>query len=238
MKFTDEELREAAVQAEKYLLAQLPPEDACGHEFSPEFEERMAVLINDVKHNKIKQRHARLGWQLYTRNSLAAALLCFALAFLTMPEAVIANCQKVIEAVETVFNEYTEYRYTSNASSETEFHPLVLGYLPEGMEEVEDAREETTGMIYSLYTDKENVRTLAIRQYLVTEKLKQAAYKVDSENVQIETILIQNDEIQLLTKKGKFDFYWTHGAYHISGQTNVSREELLSILEKIEFPQE
>lgn len=53
MNFTDAELREAAMQVEAYLLAQLPPEDACGHEFSPEFEKQMTLLLEQVKHGKI-----------------------------------------------------------------------------------------------------------------------------------------------------------------------------------------
>lgn len=230
MKFTDEELREAAVQAEKYLLAQLPPEDACGHEFSPEFEERMAVLINDVKHNKIKQRRARLGWQLYTRNSLAAALLCFALAFLTMPEAVIANCQKVIEAVETVFNEYTDYRYTSNASSETEFHPLVLGYLPEGMEEVE--RESDEESLHVLF-EKDDLY-FSINQVLITSD-DYKVYGVDTENALSKPIFIRGEEISFILKNDKINFIWIHGAYRFSGRTNLSEEELIAILEHIDF---
>lgn len=235
MKITDAELREAARQAEKQLLSQLPPEEACRHEFSPEFEEKMTMLIEETKRNQVKQRRARLGWQIYTRNGIAAVFLCFLLAFVTVPEAVIAGCERVIEVVETIFEEYTEFRYTSNAASETKFYPLKLGYIPDGMEEVE--REEYPDEMKLLYRNEAREQSFRIHQILMTNE-EDTLYTLDTEDVYPETIRIQNAEVRLTFKENDIYFTWLYGACQINGQTNLAREELITILEQVEFPQE
>lgn len=235
MKFTDEELRKAAQLAEQHLMDQLPSKEECKHDFSPEFEAKMAQLIDDVKHDRIKQVRARIGWQIYARRGCAAVLVCFLVTFVAMPDAVIAGCQRVIEVVETIFHEYTDYRYKSNVSSETEFHPLKLSYLPEGMEETK--KQKGANRIDLFYENKEKALFLNIVQTLFIETADMI-YDVDSEDAELEMITIKNEEVNLFFKEDKIRIIWVHGVYKIDGRTNLSRQELITVLEHIEFPED
>lgn len=139
----------------------------------------MQRLIAEWKQGNIQPDKVHMGWQYYTRNSIAAVLLCFLLACFTMPEVVQAGCQRIIEAVETVFEEYTEYRYHSNAAGDTEFVPLQFGYLPEGLDEIE--REENADSIDLLYMDETTGQYFNIYQKILTE-INNSTYIVDTEN--------------------------------------------------------
>lgn len=145
MKFTEEQLRLAAKRVDERLLAGLPDETECmDYKFSDAFEQDMNWLIKQVKNNEISPAKVAMGWQYYTRNGLVAILLCFMLTCISMPEAVLAGYQKLVEVIETVVTEYTEYRYHSNETADAEFVPVTFGWLPEGMEEVETRIRKTS----------------------------------------------------------------------------------------------
>ena len=152
---SEDKLQEAA---REYLLWELQKFDAYADYPEPEFHGsyklQMAALRHDVKRGAIKEAEYRMGATFYIKRSIAAILLVFTMACLTMPETVLAGYQKLIEVIETVFDEYTEYRYRVNdvGAIEEEFRPLKLGYLPEGMEEVK--RVEKKDSIDLTYENK------------------------------------------------------------------------------------
>lgn len=232
MKFTDEELQQAAIRLQQKQLAQLPPEETCSYEMSPAAKQQMQELITQVNRGKIGQAPVRMGWQYYARRGTAAILLCFFLACLTMPEVVLAGCQKLIEVVETIFEEYTEFHYTSNAAADTEFVPLTLNYIPDGLEEVE--REKNSIGLRIAYADSEGKKVFVLRQELLTEDMV-SGYIVDTENAQIETVMIQNEEVLWISKGEGIQFIWVHEPYRITGQARLSQEELTEILQQIEL---
>ncbi len=121
MKYSEKQLRQAAMMAETYATEHLQTDAV--HVFSPQFEHDMDVLLYRFANGKIVTDPVRMGWQYYTRRGVAAVLLGFLLTCVTMPEAVVAGYQRIIEAVEqfvlddarTVLNEYT------NISTATDF---------------------------------------------------------------------------------------------------------------------
>ncbi|MBE6112625.1 MAG: hypothetical protein E7195_06405 [Peptococcaceae bacterium] len=193
---SEEKLQEAA---REYLFRELQQFDAYADYPEPEFHGsyklQMAALRHDVKRGAIKEAEYRMGATFYIKRSIAAILLVFTMACLTMPETVLAGYQKLIEVIETVFEEYTEYRYRVNdvGAIEEEFRPLKLGYLPEGMEEV--WREETLGSIDLLYKD-EKQHYLNIYQKQVRWDNK-PIYTVDSENLVCEYYEIGDGYVKL-----------------------------------------
>ena len=231
-KISEKELRQAAIQAEAYLQAQLPAPESCTDHGSAQLEQRLQQLLAQVQRGEITSAPLRMGWQYYTRNSAAAVLLCFLLACITMPEAVMAGCQTVIQAVKSVLVEYTEFHYTSTAPADTKFVPLQFGYLPEGLDEIE--REENEDSIDLLYMDETTGQYFNIYQKMLTE-INNSTYIVDTENTMMEKLLLKAETIQLIEKDGRCYFDWLHGVYHISGQTNLSKEELTAILAQITF---
>lgn len=227
MKFTEKQLCRAAKQADEILLAQLPDETECmNYEFSEEFEQKMELLIQYVKEGKIAPVKVSLGWRYYVRNGLVAVLLCFLTACVTMPEAVQAGYQKLVEVLETVVTEYTEYRYQSYEVADSEFHPMTLGYLPEGMEETSYRETETS--VHILFQNERNY--FEFEQRLITEE-NGMTYIVDTEDVQVERRYIGTEEVQLILKNGVYSFVWMHEANQITGQSNLPAEEIMKILE-------
>ncbi len=230
MKFTEDELRAAAVEARRYMLSQLPDEDSCQHCFSEQFEQDMEALRRKVRANQVAQKQAFLGWPYYARRGIAAVLLCFVLACFTMPETVLAGYRYLIEVIETVWDEYTEFRYHSDASADTEFQPLELQYLPEGMEEVR--REENVDGITLVVEDIFGNDYFIIRQKFFSKKTK-STYIIDSENREKETLRTSNGELELLIEDEKICFTLIGNDYYLSGQTNLSQDNIIKILENI-----
>lgn len=231
MRFTEEELRRAAVRVQERQLAMLPPNEACIDRFSPAYAQKMEQLMSDMERGKVPQAVASMGWPYYMRRSVAALLLCFLLACVAMPDAVMAGYQRILEAVQKVYEIYTEYRYNPKTASDTEFVPLRPTYLPEGMEEV--MREEKVSNIDLFYIDETRKKYFKIFQHLFIEE-DSATYIVDSENADLETIYLDGEEIKLFFKNEEISFIWTHDSYEIEGKTNLSKTELLKILRSME----
>ena len=226
-KISEKELRQAAVQAEAYLQAQLPAPESCTDHGSAQLEQTLQKLLAQVQRGEITPAPLHMGWQYYTRNSAAAVLLCFLLACITMPEAVMAGCQTVIQAVKSVLVEYTEFHYTSTAPADTKFVPLQFGYLPEGL--VETEREENETELF-LSFDKDNTYII-ITQKLLSEDTSHT-YIVDTEDAEQKTLTIQGEEVHFIYKENRIQFIWLHGSYKITGQSNLPEDEVIKILEQ------
>ena len=237
-KISEKELRQAAIQAEAYLQAQLPAPETCTNRGSAQLEQRLQQLLAQVQRGEIMPAPLHMGWQYYTRNSAAAVLLCSLLACITMPEAVMAGCQTVIQAVKSVLVEYTEFHYTSTAPADTKFVPLQFGYLPEGLDEIE--REENETNFDCLYSNekredwknnKEKLKYINIRQHLLTEDTV-STYIVDTENAKVKNVRIQGENVEFILKEGRIQYIWLHGAYQITGQSNLPEDEVIKVLEQ------
>ena len=134
MKLDEGQLYRAAALADAMELALLPDTESCPkHEFSDEFERKMQELIGKIKRNEIRPYKVFLGWQYYAKRSIAALLICFLLACITVPEAVVAGYYKLLDAIERIVTEYTEYQYQSETSNDRVFEEVKFGYMPDGM---------------------------------------------------------------------------------------------------------
>lgn len=230
--FSEEELYLAAREAEQFIRAQYPDAQTCPpHTFSPAFEADMQQLFVQLQTGTLKPSAARLGWPYYLRRSIAAILLCFLLACATMPEAVLAGYQKLIEVVEHVFEECIEFRYKSNSSNNMKFKPLELEYLPEGMELTR--KDMTYDSIDLVYQDK-NDFYFRIYQKLIAENYF-ITYKVDVGYNLIGYIDINGDKIKITQKEDELYFMGICTDYYIMGQTNLTKEDIENIFMHIEF---
>ena len=231
-EFSEEDLYLAAREAEQFIRAQYPDAQTCPpHTFSPAFEADMQQLFVQLQNGTLKPSAARLGWPYYLRRSIAAILLCFLLACVTMPEAVLAGYQKLIEVVEHVFEEYTEFRYRSDVEGDMEFKPLKLGYLPEGMELVKNEMTKTS--INLLYKNAKG-EYLRIYQKMMVNNID-SIYAIDNEEAKNEFLIVGQEKILFAEKTNRISFIWMHEKYHINGQTNLPKDEVIYILEKIEI---
>lgn len=232
-KLSEEELRrslreEVQYDTEFFLMHDLHPE----HQFSEEFLEKMMPLLQAARRGTVKAAEYFMGWQYYAKQGIAAVLICFLLACAAMPETVLAGYHKLIEVVETIYEEYTEFRYRVNEESnvDEEFKPIKLNYLPEGMEMV---KEKETTSSYDIVFEDEGNYYLNIHQKKIIEN-NEITYLIDEGKIE-KTIKIGNNIITLVSKEEELYFVWLVEEYRITGQSNLSESELTRILEKIEL---
>ena len=150
-----------------------------------------------------------------------------------MPETVLAGYHKLIEVIETVFEDYTEYRYRVNddGSIEETFKPLKLGYLPEGMEEIWRTKQLNTVDIWHMDT---NDYYFNIYQKKI-EKQDGTVSIVDSDVIISKELRIEDTSIMLNYENEEIYYYFLYDGYAISGITNLDEEELIKILKEFDI---
>ena len=233
-KLTDREIEEACRLLSAYEVATIPPEDTCTDIRSADYTAYMDDLISKSEAGVLRAPDVPMGWQYYTRKAVAAALIAALLAGIAMPERVMAGYRWLVEVVEQFFEDRkTEYRYTSNADEDAEFVPMQFGYLPEGMEcEVRENKNDILKLVYS------SNRAGEFEYFEITQRnmVKTASTYGGNVNVFYTEVLIINGEIiKIIIDEDEISFVWTHEDYSISGQTTLSKRELIKILENIEF---
>lgn len=231
MKLNDAQLQRAASLADAIEMSFLPDQDNCPqHTFSEEFEAKMQHLIKRVRQSEIKPYRVFMGYAYYAKRSIAAVLIAFLLACVTVPEAVIAGYHKLIDVIENVVTEYTEYKYHSTVPGTAQFVPLEFGYLPEGLEQTRNnINEDRLNVMY-----KNEQYYFSLKQVLITEGM---AYgnTVDTENAQVEKKTLRGEELILIFKEDTITYVWDYGIYHISGISNLSLEEVEKILNNLKI---
>ncbi|MBQ2995242.1 MAG: hypothetical protein IJD56_07060 [Peptococcaceae bacterium] len=233
-ELTDEQITEACRLLTAYEVATIPPEDSYTEPYSDAYIAYMHELMANYKAGAITPAKVPMGWQYYTRRGIAAVLIAALLAGIAMPEKVIAGYRWLVEVVEEFLEDRTRYRYTSNVDEDVEFVPMKFGYLPEGMEEVKN--QVGNASINRLFVDNttEEIYYLRIVQNLV-ENDNKYLYGANVEVYYTEIILINDEMIKIAIDDQIIYYSWVCDLYHISGQTNVSKNELTKILMNIDF---
>lgn len=232
MKLTDEQLRRAAILAREKELSQLPNlKDCPSYPFSAEFEARIQDILAQLEQGTLKAKPVRMGWQYYTKRGAAAIFICFLLTCATMPEAVMAGYERLVEIIENVFEEFTEFHFGISTSVESEFKPAALTYLPEDMQEIE-YRVSSGGDIVSKY-QKDNYY-FSLEQTIVTKE-NDIIYILDTENAITETVATPHGQATIVSKNGTYQYMLLYHANLLTGDTNLPYAELIKILENIQF---
>ena len=229
MQLNDDVLcRAAALVRDKRMNSLSEYEEYPVHEFSEAFETEMQGIMDKLGKGEITPYKVSMGWQYYVRHGLVAVLVCILLTCFAAPQAVMAGYQKLVEVIETVVTEYTEYRYQVNATVSNEFQQVMFGYLPEGMEIV---KERNTERSYHVEYENDD-KYFALEQRLI-EKENNLSYVVDTENAVVEKDQINGEEVIYVYKDGIYNYVWIHGNYHIKGDSNLAIGELTKILENV-----
>ena len=229
MKLNDDILSRAAILVrDNKMNSLLEYETYPAHEFSETFEQNMQGLIDKLGKGEIKPYKVSMGWQYYVRHGMVAVLICFLLTCVAAPQAVIAGYHKLVEIIETVVTEYTEYRYQVNETVDDTLQQVTFGYLPEGMEIVKERNPPSSYHVEYEIGDK----YFALEQRLIVQE-NNLSYVVDTENAIVEKDNINGEEIIYIYKDGIYNYVWLHGNYHIKGDSNLAIGELTKILENI-----
>lgn len=234
---TEEELREAAREVLEYELAIFDSyNDYPDHIFHGKFRLNMAALIHEVKRGAVEAAKYSMGFTFYAKQCIAAVLILFTLSCIAMPETVLAGYHKLIEVIETVFEDYTEYRYRVNDDGgiEETFKPLKLGYLPEGMEEIR--RQQNKHSIDILYTDKteKKERYLNLFQREVISN-SEVLYIADNTNSYVENINLKDASAIIMYDEEEIRFIIQYKNGYILGYAYLSVEEVKKIVYSLEI---
>lgn len=229
MRITDDLLFAHAAEAADIWLGSLPSnEDLPEMKCSKSFERKMHRLIKEQRRSPKANKILR-----YLKRSVAAVLVVAMLSFGGIM-TVEAYRARVIEIVVQVFNELTEYRFSSEVNHGENAVPpdITFGFIPDGMEEIEN-RITSTKRRYVMYEDE------AGRFFELTQRLigNSGEYQtiLDTEESDYEVIDIGGNEA-FYNKKGQdCSIVWTDAEvlYRIYG--NIEPSDLKEIAEKIKI---
>ncbi len=234
-KLSDEELRAAADEVMRYELELFRRYDAYpDHPFRDEMKTRMEDLCRDVENGNIKAARYHMGFTFYAKRCIAALLLIFTLACITIPEVVAAGYQKLIEIVETVFEEYTRFEYSNsqNDNLKDKFVALKVKHFSDNWMEVKkEIRDDNLELVYM----NDNNQYFIIYQKVLSKNYKLIT-TMDTEKHKRNIVKMKGEKVELIYyTEEEIYFIWIHDGYYISGQTDSSQEELIKFLEHIEW---
>ena len=135
MKITDDMLSAQAAEARELWLQACTPDALPEHRFSRKFRREMRRLVRAQKHSAAFNRSLRLA-----RRTAAVLLLSAAVSF-GCAMSVEAYRVSLINTVVRVFNDLTDYRFSSALPSETDskaFTPPILSGLPDTMHKTDE----------------------------------------------------------------------------------------------------
>ena len=232
MKVDEELFARGVILAYERELAAMPDEeeDIPVHVFSDAFEEKMEELIRKLGKGELERPIAPLGFPYYVRRSIAAVLIAFLLTCIAAPDAVMAGYKKIVETIKTIVTEYTEWQYTSVELSDKNFKKAIFGYLPNSFKEETNVIEERKYFV--LLSDGHSY--FNFQQGFVTNTGK-AVYLLDTENGELEIRYIGNDLVRFSFNSDIYSYVWIYENYLIKGQSNLSIDEIMKILENITF---
>ena len=131
--FTDADLRLAAEKVRTAMLASLPEPDACSHEFSPSFLEKMDALIRQANQRQLQR------WTLHRIAAVFLALFIGVSVFVALHGPTRAV---VMQWVREVYENSIVYRFF-NGSMEESVPRYVLSWVPDGFSLTESYSDKT-----------------------------------------------------------------------------------------------
>lgn len=221
----DELLDRYAPEAGELWLSSLP-NPAPGHEFSPTFRRKVEKLLRRQRRSPAVNAALR-----YARRAAAFALVFLALSFSCLMTVDAAFRERVIQAVVQVFQDFTEFVYTSDSPAVEEPGNLVFTYLPEGMEE--QVREQDELGFYVYMEDLEG-ELIELDQSLV-ENENSMTLLLDTENTIVTDFVIRGVDAVGIEKGLDHTIHWTEGNFVYTLSGTVPMEELKLIAEGIQI---
>lgn len=214
-----------APEAGELWLSALP-EQAPEHEFSPKFRRKVEKLLRRQRRSAAVNAALRYG-----RRAAAFALVFLTLSFSCLMTVNAAFRERVIQAVVQVFQDFTEFVYTSDSSAVEEPGNLVFTYLPEGMGEQD--REQDAIEFYVFYESTDGA-FMELSQILV-EDGAEVLLGLDTENAKVTYFEVHGVEAMGIEKGLDHTIHWTEGSFVYTLSGTVPMEELKLVAEGIQI---
>lgn len=216
---TDEMLREAAAEYERYMLAHLP-EITEPHVFSKKFERKMQKLFSRARHPVLY--HVKR----YVAAVLLAIITLFGTVIALSPEARAA----VIGWVRNTVGEF--FQYTSTHSSDSTACEYELSVIPEGYRQIA-IMQKTNGETH-LFTDGSG----NILQFTYTCGQKDDSFFINAEDYEQHSGYVSDlpADIYISSKNGENNvIVWQSSTSDVIFriQANVDQDTLIDIAEGV-----
>ncbi|MCD8192369.1 MAG: DUF4367 domain-containing protein [Oscillospiraceae bacterium] len=175
MTVSDEYLYSHLPQAERALMARVPPEGELSHEFSRRFRRRMSALIRYERRSPAARTAAKLG------KIAAVLLLTLAVSFGAVIGTDTEARAEFLAWVREIYEENYVYRFFAEQSTPSELPTYEVGWLPQGYAEADRDSNEYSNFI--LYLDEEG-NMLYLEYVLMESSVSVQVYNVEPENVE------------------------------------------------------
>lgn len=208
-------------QAEKLILAYIPPEDELAHKFSRRFKRKMTALLKNERRTPTMRIVVK---QMKTVAAVFIIILSIALGTVMSVEAYRI---RFFEFITTVWEELTSIVISSeeNADHDT-LIPIEPTYIPNGYTVIE--QENTVYQSTIIYADIDGSEI-----YYAQKLATQSEFIFDTENVEPNEFLIDTQIVHVISNKGINQLYWIDNFYVYSFISRIDDSELLKMAESI-----
>ena len=222
MKITDELLYQNAGEARDLWLATYPGrEEVREHIFSRRFENKMRTLRREYR------RSPKMNYFLRGLKTSAAVILIVATVMFSSLMTVEAYREKLIEVVTQVFEELTEYRFTSSSDAPGA-QDVTFGYVPEGMKETSRENYKDYGFM-KVICEGENDEYISLAIY-ITSSTSETTMALDTEDAEVTTGMVHGKEATFVDKEDGASILWTEGnnIFCLSGSLSMSETQRIA----------
>lgn len=196
-EITDELLFKHCINAENFILEQIPDEEDIDYEYPKEFEKKIKKIIREEKRGPFLNKI-----YLYTKK-VAIVFIAFLISLFTITMSVEALRTRLFDMVKDVYEKFTIYKFKidENDSEKVDFlEKKCINYLPNGFKEID--RAEYDNDISVTYSDGEDYITL---NYLIIEN---SNLYMDTENAKISQVQINDYNADYIEKENKSRLIW------------------------------
>lgn len=194
------------------------------HVFSDEFEKRMAKLIR-------KKRFSLDFLTGTTWKKLAVSMVTILVVSSTMVFNVGALSDRGFEFIEKVFLKYSEVHFEQirELPPATEFVPIEFGYIPKGFELVEEITDKDVPFQNAFYQKGD--------EYIVFDLIpvKGSAFIHNTEGTTIETLYINQLEVQYYANRGTQTIFWNDNLCVYTVATTLCKDEAIKLVKSLKM---
>lgn len=217
MSMTKAELKKAFREASSYEFRDVPCSDSqIQHTFSPEFEQRIAKLI---------QKEKSVFWHFVnTASKRAAAIIIVLVMLFTTACRVKAIREPLVRFLTEVHETFTEYFFDGEKTT-TITEKYHISVIPNGFSE--KSVFETDTVITAVYQNAQG-NTIHFAQAVTDE----TTIYLDAEKTDSKTIAVAEHEVKLYSQDGVLFAMWTHDGYYfeIVCYGDFSEDDIVSLI--------
>lgn len=207
---------------ENKMLDSLPKEELLSHEFSKGYKRKMKKLL------KMQRRSSFTNHLIKLTKSIAVIFIVTISIILASVMSTEAYRVYFFEKIIEIYNEFTGIVFHSedSKSSDEELVPVNLNYIPTGFKKTE---EELYPYEYYIYLENEAGIEIMFEQVPISTN----AFVLDTEDTTIESMVIEEQDINYFVNKGLYQFYWNDNRYIYTVMSDYNKDELIKIIENI-----